>query len=125
MLNLHHSLRIYIATQPIKMSLSFRGLLGLIRGQLHEDPTKGQLFCFFNKRRNMLKMLLCDSSGIWIFYKRLSMGTFEMPPCEDAGQKVVVDPATLALLLDGIDLASIKRRKRYQRPLPDLAETAA
>lgn len=125
MLNLHHRLRIYIATQPIQMRLSFRGLLGLIRGQLHEDPTKGQLFCFFNKRRNMVKMLLCDSSGIWIFYKRLSMGTFERPLCEDAGQKVVIDPATLALLLEGIDLASIKRRKRYQRPQDDLVGTLA
>ena len=125
MLNLHHHLRIYIATQPIHMRLSFRGLLGLIRGQLREDPTKGQLFCFFNKRRNMVKMLLCDASGIWIFHKLLSMGTFEMPACGDIDQKVVIDPATLALLLEGIDLASIKRRKRYQRPMADIVETAA
>jgi hypothetical protein len=31
---------------------------------------------------------------------------------------LVIRPAELAMLLDGIDLAGAKRRKRYQRPQP-------
>lgn len=116
MLNLQPHLRIYFATQPANMRLSFRGLMGLVRGQLHEDPTSGHLFCFLNKRRTMMKLLLCDRSGTWIFHKRLSMGTFELPAADAAMNKIVLDASTLALILEGIELDSIQRRKRYQRP---------
>jgi len=30
---------------------------------------------------------------------------------------LVIRPAELAMLLDGIDLGNVKRRKRYQRPM--------
>jgi transposase len=118
MLNLQHNLRIYFATQPANMRLSFRGLMGLVRGQLREDPTCGHLFCFLNKRRTMMKLLLCDQTGTWIFHKRLSLGTFELPAKDAKTNKVLLDAATLSLILEGIVLDSVQRRKRYQRPEP-------
>jgi transposase len=62
-----------------------------------------------------------DTDGYAIWYKRLEEGNFALPPADPARAKlgeqgVVLRPAELAMLLEGIDLANIKRRKRYQRP---------
>jgi transposase len=99
------------------MRLSFRGLSGLVRGRLRDDPLGGQLFCFLNRRRNMMKLLLYDGTGFWIFHRRLSRGTFELPGVDDDAARVRLDPTELALILDGIDLASVTRRLRYRRAL--------
>jgi transposase len=69
----------------------------------------------------MMKLLLYDRTGAWIFYKRLSRGTFEVPATDDA--RVRLDPADLALILEGIDLSSVTRRKRYQRAFDQVDES--
>lgn len=123
MLTLAPTVRIWFATEPADMRMSFRGLTGLVRQRLSEDPTSGYLFCFVNRRRTMMKLLLFDRSGAWIFHRRLARGTFELPNVEAGITRVRLEPTVLALILEGIDLASVTRRKRYQRPLERAAET--
>jgi len=48
-------------------------------------------------------------------YKRLEAGTFELPKIDDETSHVVLTAADLALLLGGIELASVRRRKRNRR----------
>lgn len=115
MLTLTPSVRIWFATAPADMRLSFRGLSGLVRQRLRDDPTSGHLFCFVNRRRTMMKLLLCDRSGAWIFHRRLVRGTFQIPAVEPGATRARLEPTELALILDGIDLTSVKRRKRYCR----------
>ena len=129
MLTLPPSTRVFVATKPADMRRSFDGLLALVREFLGpDDPLSGHLFVFRNKRGDRLKLLYWDSDGYAIWYKRLEEGIFALPPA-DATRTPVGDhgvtlrPAELAMLLDGIDLANIKRRKRYQRPSPDAATT--
>jgi transposase len=67
--------------------------------------------------------LYWDSDGLAIWYKRLEEGTFVFPTADSQRARVgehglVIRPAELAMLLDGIDLQSVKRRNRYQRPQP-------
>ena len=123
MLTLAPTVRIWFATEPADMRMSFRGLSGLVRQRLREDPTSGHLFCFVNRRRTMMKLLLSDRSGAWIFHRRLARGTFELPTVEAGTTRVRLEPTVLALILEGIDLASVTRRRRYQRPLERAAET--
>ena len=53
-------------------------------------------------------------AGWAVFAKRLERGTYQLPDAPpDAGQ-VAVDPAQLAMILEGIDL-SARRRLRYRR----------
>jgi len=115
MLTLAPTVRIWLSTEPADMRMSFRGLSGLVRQRLLDNPTSGHLFCFVNRRRTMMKLLLCDRSGAWIFHRRLVRGTFEIPAVEDGATRVRLDPTDLALILEGIDLGSVTRRKRYQR----------
>jgi transposase len=121
MLSLSLPGRVFLCTLPTDMRKSFDSLAGLVEQQLGQDPLAGDLFVFRSKRGDRLKLLYWDNDGLAIWYKRLEDGTFAFPMADEQRAKVgvngvVIRPAELAMLLDGIDLANIKRRKRYQRP---------
>jgi transposase len=95
------------------MRKSFDGLSGIVRGEFTADPLDGSLFLFINRRRDRLKILHFDGTGYWLYYKLLEAGTFEVIASE--GRCVQIDSTQLAMLLGGVSLVSVKRRKRYQR----------
>jgi transposase len=87
----------------------FDGLAVLVQTVLEADPLSGHLFVFFNRRRDRVKVLFWDRTGYCLYYKRLESGVFHRPAeCQ-------IDTTTLMLILEGIDLDSVKRRKRFQR----------
>lgn len=114
MVSLPTSVRIWLATRATDLRKSFDSLAELVRQQLAGDPLSGQLFVFRNKRADRVKLLYWDEDGFVILYKRLEAGTFRFPQAEAVGLEIRA--ADLQMLLDGIDLASVKRQKRYRRP---------
>jgi len=99
------------------MRKNFDGLIGMVTTGLSKDPVKDGVFVFVNKRRDKMKILLFDRHGFWLLYKRLEAGCFQMPPVDAS---VSLDPESLRLtyeqlvmIIEGIDLQSIKRRKRF------------
>jgi transposase len=96
---------IYVALEPVDMRLSFDRLAGLAKEQTGYDARSGALFIFFGRRRDALKVLFFDGSGMAIFYKRLDRGTFAIPeaPSSEA-RHVEIDDAALEALLDGIEI---------------------
>jgi transposase len=115
MLRFAPNTRIFLHARPTDMRKSFDGLCGLVRNTLHADPLSGSLFLFVNRRGDRLKALWWDRDGLALFYKRLESGTFEMLEAEDDTAAVELDAATLAMLLSGVAIDSVKRRKRYCR----------
>ena len=116
MLSFPSSLRIYLAAEPCDMRKSFNGLHSLAESTLKEDPRSGALFVFCNKRRNRLKILYFDGTGLWILAKRLERGTFSWPTPSEPGQsKIKLAPEALAMLTDGIDLRDGCRRPWFER----------
>jgi transposase len=104
---------IYVALEPVDMRLSFDRLSGLALEQIGYDPRSGALFIFFGKRRDALKVLFFDGSGMAIFYKRLDRGTFQIPePRSKTAKHVEIDDATLEALLDGIDVNEAESSSR-------------
>ena len=96
---------IYIALEPIDMRYSFDRLSGHAKEQVGYEARSGALFVFFGRRRDALKVLFFDGSGMCIFYKRLDRGTFQVPTATSStARHVEVDDATLEALLDGIDV---------------------
>jgi transposase len=106
--------QIFVALEPIDLRFSFDRLSGIAREQIGYDPRSGALFVFYSRRRDALKVLFFDGSGMCQFYKRLDRGVFRVPEAqhEDA-HHVEVDDATLEALLDGID---VDARPRTRRP---------
>ncbi len=96
---------VYLALEPIDMRLSFDRLSGLAQERIGYDVRSGALFVFFGRRKDALKVLFFDGSGLAIFYKRLDRGTFKIPDAPRADARYVeVDDASLEALLDGIDI---------------------
>lgn len=114
MLTLPPLVRIYLASGRTDLRKSFDGLSGLVRTALLQDPTSGHLFVFCNRRRDRLKVLYFDGSGLWVFAKRLEKGTFSWP---DAGAttRVELRASELTLLLGGLDLSRTRKRRWYAR----------
>ena len=116
MLSLSGSLKIYVALEPCDMRKSFNGLYTVAVEQLKEDPLQGAVFVFCNKRRNRLKVLYWDGSGLWVLAKRLEKGTFYWPKSTTRGAaRLKLTPEAFAMLTDGIDLRDGARRAWYER----------
>ena len=93
---------------------SFDGLSAVVRDHLQQDPLAGDLFVFRNRRGDRLKLLYWDEDGLAVWAKRLEEGTFQFPT-SPSGTAIEVKATELALILGGIELRSVERRKRYQR----------
>jgi transposase len=111
-LSLPCSVRIWLATAPTDMRLGFDGLAARVRQGLGADPTSGQYFVFIGRRADRMKILYWDTSGYALWSKRLERGTFRLPAA-GAGEAAQISPAELAMLLEGIELAGARRRKRW------------
>jgi transposase len=107
--------RIFLAPGPTDMRRSFDGLSELVRHSMGADPLSGHLFIFTNRRRNRLKILVWDCSGLWVCAKRLEKGTFHWPTPEPGETKVRIGSEELALLLGGLDWPRTQRRRWWRR----------
>ena len=105
--------RLYLYTEPADMRKAFDGLSGLISANLGRDPLDGSMYVFLNKRRNRMKCLVWDHDGFWLFYKRLERGTFQTPVHTSGQAGIDLSYEQWMLILQGIDLGSIRRRPRY------------
>ena len=106
--------RIYLAAGATDMRKGFEGLYELVSDRLLCDPLSGHVFLFANARRNRLKLLCWDGSGLWVCAKRLEKGRFRWPEAEGSQLKVVLSHEELALLVGGIDLTATRRRGWYR-----------
>jgi len=113
--------RVFLCTLPTDMRKGFDTLAALVQAHLGQDALSGDLFVFRSRRGDRLKLLYWDEDGYALWYKRLEEGSFVLPVAD--GQRatvgahgLVLRPAELAMLLDGVDLSHVKRHKRYRRP---------
>jgi transposase len=107
--------RVYLCVAAVDLRKSFDGLCGLVEAVFQRDVLDGHLFLFINKRRDRVKALWWDRDGLAIWYKRLESGTFEAPRRGADAQQLELDATELAMLLGGVSLTSVKRRKRFAR----------
>ena len=110
MLSLSTHVRYYLYQQPADMRCGIYSLAGLVNNELGQNPTSGDIFIFIGKAGNQIRLLQWDKDGYCMYVKRLEAGTFEWPE----GRKLQLSASELMLILQGIQLASVRLRKRYQ-----------
>ena len=115
MISLPPTVKIFLAIEPADMRKGFDGLKALVEAELGCDPLSGHLFVFRSRRGDRLKILYWDRDGLAVWAKRLEAGRFSWPRVREDQRQVELLPAELAMLLEGIDLANIKRQPRYSR----------
>jgi transposase len=105
--------RYYLYREPTDMRKSFDGLCGLVRGRLGQNPMSGDVFIFFNKPRDRVKLLRWEAGGFVLFFKRLERGTFELPELQNPALSQVLDYGELAMIITGISMRNASRRRRF------------
>lgn len=108
--------RIFLCVEATDMRRSFDRLAEMVQQSLREDPMSGNLFVFRNRRGDKLKVFYWDRDGMAVWYKRLEEGKFRFPRVPDGRRSVEVRASELAMLLEGIDLRSVRRSPRFRPP---------
>ena len=102
--------KIFFATAPVNLRLSFDRLAGVVRSELGSDPREESLFVFHNRRRTHLKILWHDGSGYCLFYKRLDRNRYRIPVAVPSNaSSVIVSERELRLILEGINMSLLRR----------------
>lgn len=115
MLAFPHSVRIFVAVEPVDMRKQYDGLWQAAQSQLGEDPKQGAVFCFTNRERTRLKLLYWDGTGVVIVAKRLEAGRFSWPQPSAAKCKLSLTPEALALIIGGVELKGVALKPWYER----------
>lgn len=106
--------RIFLAAGPTDMRQGFDGLAALVRDRLVSDPLSGHWFVFCNRRRNRIKLLYFDGSGLWLCAKRLERGVYSWPGA-DSPVSISLSREELTLLLGGIELERSKAKDWWRK----------
>ena len=104
MLTLGSATRIFVATAPVDLRGSFNRLNSLVEKVLAQDPLSGHWFVFTNRRKNRVKILVWDGSGLWVLAKRIEAGRLSWPQAE--GTSASLRPEELGALLSGLEVTA-------------------
>ncbi len=117
MLSWPPTVKIFLGAEPTDMRKGFDSLAHLVEASLALDPLSGHLFVFRSRRGDRIKVLWWDRDGYCLWYKRLEKGSFRFPAATttDGSNGVEVKAADLMMILDGVDLGSVRRQRRYER----------
>jgi transposase len=108
--------RYFVYRSACDMRKGIDGLSGLVAMEFKQDPLSGNVFVFFNRQRNRIKLLHWEEDGFGVYFKRLEKGTFESP--EGSGvSSFEITSEQLRFILDGLVLSSMKKRKRFQHKI--------
>ena len=113
MFTLSSTHKFHLYTDATDMRKSFDGLSGLIQDFLSSLPKESSVFVFINKQRDKVKLLHWVGGGYLLYYKRLEEGTFELPQYEVSEAMIRLSYTQMVMLIDGISIVNIKKRKRY------------
>lgn len=111
MLSLGGTHRIFLCRSPVDFRKAHDGLVAVIRDRFRDDPFRGDVFAFFNRSRNRIKLLVWDRNGFWLLYKRLETGTFPFAVSGDG--HVEIERGELAMILEGIEWKTAKKSSRF------------
>jgi transposase len=109
-------LRVCLAAQPADLRRSFEGLALLVRGALKEDERSSQIFVFTNRRRDRIRLLYWDGTGLWLMTKKLEAGNFSWLKVPEGAAKIALRAEALEMLLSGLDLKGVRMRPWYEDP---------
>lgn len=115
MLSLPPSVRLFVATQPVDGRKGADSLMVIVRDVFGHDPLSGHLFIFFSKRCDRVRVVYWDRNGFAMWTKRLEHGRYR--PAFSADGRLgpaAIEAAELALIVEGIDLAGARRRRRWE-----------
>ena len=118
MLSLPPAVKLWYAVAPVDFRLGFDGLFRLVQSRLAADPMSGHLFVFRNRTADRVKVLYWGGHGLCLWCQRLEGGRYHFPEPAGGAAAVELSAAQFAMILDGVDLARVRRFKRFSPVTP-------
>ena len=112
MIQIPPSVRVFALARPVRFTTEIDCLVRIVRDEIRANPFTGNIFCFFNARRDRVKLLVWDRNGFWVFCKRLERGRFERLSGEGGPE---ITRGELVMLLQGIDTRTSRFRLHFAR----------
>jgi transposase len=103
MISFNRRTKVFVSKEPTDMRASYDTLFAKAKGVLVQDPFSGHLFVFINSRRNSIKCLYYDGTGLVLLCKRLQRGVFSRINPMFRGE-IILTQAEFALFFEGADL---------------------
>lgn len=95
------------------MRKGFDALCGIVQQHMQANILQGGVYIFVNRKRNQIKLLTWENDGLAIYYKRLEKGVYELPSITAGNTSANIDAVELQLILQGIVLSSVKKKRRF------------
>jgi transposase len=108
--------RYFLYAGKTDMRKGFDSLCGIVRSEFKMNPLSGDVFIFLSRTRTRIKFLQWQGDGFAIYFKRLEKGTFEFSE-KIKGSAGLISSQQLMLIMEGIQLSSVKKRKRYYQQI--------
>jgi transposase len=106
MLKFREEIKIYVSIQPIDARKSIDGLCALVVNHFSDNPQCGNVFIFFNKTKDKVKILWWHANGFVLYYKRLEKHRFVLP--KNIVEAFEITQAQLCGLLAGLDFSLMR-----------------
>ena len=114
MFGLEDSRRYYVCQRYVRMNLGINGLSRIVSNEFSQPLLGGDVFIFFGKNRQTVKLLCWDGDGFLLYQKRLERGTFELPRFRPGLKAAEMPYRTLSAIMRGVSLQSVRYRRRLR-----------
>ena len=114
MFGLEDSRRYYVCQHYVQMNMGINGLAKIVSNELKHPLLNGDVFIFFGKSRQTVKLLCWDGDGFLLYQKRLEKGTFELPRFRPNLKAAEMPYRTLSAIMRGVSLKSVRYRSRLR-----------
>jgi len=98
---------VWLYQERVDLRKQIDGLSILVSSNMNKNPGSGEIFLFFSKKSDKIKILYWDRNGFWLCYKRLETGSFKIPK-----NKETINYEQLCWLLDGLDINNLQGHKK-------------
>lgn len=106
----------YLCPRSIDMRKGIYSLYSHVKSEMGRNPLSGEVYLFFGKHRDTVKILHWDRDGFVLYIKKLEQGTFETPCLNPASGSYEMKWSTFVLIMEGVSIRSVKYRKRFTAP---------
>jgi transposase len=100
-----NNLSVWLYYEPIDMRKSIDGISIIVQESLGMNPMNSEVYVFYNKHGDKIKLLYWDRNGFCLWYKRLEKGRFKLPSSTEVYSMTVEQ---LRWMLDGLDIMKLK-----------------
>lgn len=132
MLSFNRRTKVFVSKDPTDLRASYDTLFAKVRTILNQEPWSGHLFVFLNARRNSIKCLYYDGTGLVLICKRLERGLFSKINPYRHGE-LILTAAEFALFFEGANLekrfidspGEVKKAAKPSFPMSQELQSAA